>query len=187
MRQVYSTGVRPAGNVEVWMREVLMVIAPSWFRDEEYEQPRAVFEARGAHVTTASTEAGPATGRYGSQVLAEVSLCTADLSRFAALVFVGGSGAEVFFDDPDAHGAARKALDLGQVVGAICVAPSILARAGLLAGKRATAFPDCQADLEQHGAIWTGRSVEIDGLIVTASGPEASLEFGETIADIIGI
>jgi protease I len=169
------------------MREVLMVIAPSWFRDEEYLEPKAVFEARGAHVTTASTEAGPATGRFGTQALAEVSLCNADLSRFAAVVFVGGTGAEVFFDDPDAHGAARKALDLGQTVGAICVAPCILAHAGLLNGRRATAFPDRQTDLEEHGAIWTGRSVEIDGPIVTANGPESAREFGEAVATLIGI
>jgi protease I len=168
------------------MREVLMVIAPSCFRDEEYEVPKALFEARGVQVTTASTEAGPATGRYGTQALAQVSLCNADLSRFAALVFVGGTGAEVFFDDPDAHGAARKAVDLGQTVGAICVAPSILARAGLLNGRRVTAYPDTRADLEAHGAIWTGRTVEIDGPIVTANGPGAAQEFGEAIATLIG-
>jgi protease I len=169
------------------MREVLMVIAPSWFRDEEYEVPKGVFEARGAIVATASTEAGPAMGRYGCRAIVEMALCNADLSRFSALIFVGGSGAEIFFDDPDAHAAARRAVDLGQIVGAICVAPSILARAGLLDGRRATAFPDRQADLEQHGAIWTARAVQVDEPFVTASGPDASREFGETIASLIGL
>jgi protease I len=169
------------------MPEVLMVIAPSWFRDEEYEIPKAVFEARGARVITASTGAGPAMGTYGHRAMADLALCNADLSRFCALVFVGGSGAEIYFDDPDAHAAARRALDLGQTVGAICIAPSILARAGLLVGKRVTAFPDRQADLEQHGAIWTGRAVEIDGAIVTANGPDSAREFGDAIAGMVGI
>jgi protease I len=169
------------------MREVLMVIAPSWFRDEEYEEPKAVLEEHGARVTTASTQAGPAMGRYGCRAHVDVALCNADLSRYAALVFVGGEGAEVFFDDPDAQAAARKALDLGQTVGAICIAPSILARAGLLDGRRATSFPDRQTDLEEHGATWTGRTVEVDGAIVTANGPDAAHEFGETIAALIGI
>lgn len=169
------------------MLEVLMVVAPSCFRDEEYEEPKAVFEARGAQVATASTEAGPAIGSYGCRAIVDVALCNADLPRFAALVFVGGAGAEVFFDDPGAHAAARKAVDLGQIVGAICIAPSILARASLLDGRRATSFPDRQADLEEHGAIWTGRAVEIDGPFVTANGPEAAHEFGEAVAGLIGI
>jgi protease I len=186
MRKVYSRRVDGA-VLEACMREVLMVIAPSWFRDEEYEQPKAVFEQRGAHVTTASTQAGPAMGRYGCRALVDVALCDADLSRFAAIVFVGGTGAEVFFDDPDAHAAAKRALDLGQIVAAICVAPSILARAGILNGRRATAFPDRQTDLEQHGALWSGRAVEVDGRIVTANGPEAAQQFGETIAALIDL
>jgi len=169
------------------MPEILMVVAPSLFRDEEYEAPKAVFEAHGATVTTASTECGPAIGTYGCRAMVDSSLCNADLSRFAALIFVGGSGAEVFFDDPDAHAAARKAVDLGQTVGAICIAPSILARAGLLDGRRATAFPDRQADLEAHGAIWTGRAVEVDGPFVTANGPDAATEFAETVCALMGV
>lgn len=169
------------------MHEVLMVIAPSEFRDEEYEHPKEVLESRGALVTTASTQAGPAIGRYGARAIADVSLCCTDLTRYAATIFVGGSGAEVFFDDPDAHAAARKAVDLGQTVGAICIAPTILGRAGLLDGRRVTSFPTQQTDLEAHGAIWTGHTVEVDGPFVTANGPDAAREFGDTIASLIGM
>lgn len=164
------------------MSQVLMVVAPSMFRDEEYAHPKEVFESRGAVVTTASTCPGPALGRFGLRITADVSVADADPALYDAVVFVGGAGAEVFFDDPDAHELARCAYDMGKVVAAICVAPSILAHAGLLAGRRATAFPDREADLTAYGATWTGQRVTTDAPFVTANGPGAAREFGEAVA-----
>jgi protease I len=169
------------------MSSVLMVVAPTMFRDEEYEQPRAVFESRGASVTVASVCPGPITGRFGARAIADVAIVDADPGRYDALVFVGGAGAEVFFDDRDAHALARRAHDLGKVVAAICIAPSILARAGLLSGRQVTSFPDQEADLTSHGAIWTGQRVTVDAPFVTANGPESAREFGEAVAALAGL
>ncbi|HEX9093087.1 MAG TPA: DJ-1/PfpI family protein [Coriobacteriia bacterium] len=169
------------------MTEILMVIAQSVFRDEEYAQPKAIFERRGAHVTTASEEAGPATGRFGLVATADIALEDADPDDYDAVVFVGGGGAEVFFDDPAAHEVARSAYESGKVVAAICIAPSTLARAGLLDGRRATAFPSQQNDLILRGAVWTGQSVTVDAPFVTGNGPEAAREFGEAVADLVGL
>jgi len=159
-----------------------MVVAPTMFRDEEYAHPKEVFESRGAVVHTASVSPGTAVGRFGLTTTAEVSVADADPAGYDAVVFVGGAGAEVFFDDPDAHDLAKRAYDLGKVVAAICVAPSILAHAGLLNGRRATSFPDREADLTAYGAAWTGQRVTIDAPFVTANGPDAAYEFGEAVA-----
>lgn len=169
------------------MDTVLMVVAPDMFRDEEYAHPKEVFEARGARVVTASTRPGPVTGRFGLQAEADIALADADPADYRAVVFVGGSGASVFFDDPAAHALAREARDDGAVVAAICIAPSTLARAGLLAGRRATAFPSQQADLEACGAEFTGQSVTVDAPFVTANGPDAAYDFGEAVSDLAGL
>lgn len=164
-----------------------MVIAPEVFRDEEYEHPKQVLEARGASVVTASRAAGTCHGKLGLTAEATLGIAEAKATDYDAVLFVGGGGAEVFFDDPVAHDLARKTLAAGKVVGAICIAPSILARAGLLAGVRATAFPSQQDDLAAHGAVWTGAPVEVSGPIVTASGPEAARGFGLAVGDMLGL
>jgi protease I len=72
-----------------------------------------------------------------------------------------------------------------RVVAAICLAPVILARAGVLVGKRATVAGTFAAELEQCGATYTGPGVTVDGLVVTANAPKASRAFGEAIAQLL--
>ena len=167
------------------MKQVVMVIAPAVFRDEEYAEPKAVLESRGAVVTTASSRPGSCIGKLGMEAVAEIDLAEALGRDWDAVLFVGGGGAEVFFDDPAAHALAAKALGAGSVVAAICIAPSTLARAGLLSGRRATAFPSQEEDLVACGASWTGEPVTVDGRIITANGPEAATAFGEAVAEAL--
>jgi protease I len=172
---------------ETIMPEVVMLIAPTVFRDEEYAVPKRILEGRGARVVTASVAPGKCIGKLGMTAVADVSLSDAVERAWDAAVFVGGGGAQIFFDDPDAHRLARQTLASGAVVGAICIAPSVLARAGLLAEVPATAFPSQEADLRAHGARWTGAAVTTADRIVTANGPEAAAEFGTALSDVLGI
>lgn len=169
------------------MKSALLVIAPEMFRDEEYAEPKRVLEGYGVEVTTASTHAGEASGKLGMTATATTTVAEATDRSWDAVAFVGGPGASVFFDDADAHRLARHTLEGGDVLAAICIAPSTLAHAGLLDGVRATAFPSQEGDLKAHGAVWTGAPVEADGRIVTANGPEAAAQFGERIAALLGV
>ena len=162
-------------------KRVIMVIAPDRFRDEEYREPRAVIEESGGRVTVASAGLVRARGMLGMEVDPDLTLDQARAEDFDAVVFVGGSGASRYWDDPVAHSLARDALARGKVVGAICIAPVTLARAGLLKGRRATCWPSERERLEAGGAVYTGNPVEVDGQIVTGSGPQAARAFGEAL------
>lgn len=168
------------------MKHVLMVIAPSGFRDEEYAHPKEILEAHGATITTASTSAGICQGRFGLHAVADIPLSEASSDDYDAILFVGGGGAEVFFDDPVAHALARDAYASGRILGAICIAPTILSHAGLLEGVRVTAFPSERSDLVSHGVLWRDDPVVVDGRIITASGPEAARDFGVAMAQALG-
>jgi len=169
------------------MKSALLVIAPEMFRDEEYAEPKRILEERGARVSTASVSAGPAVGKLGMRTTADISVADAAQQDWDAVAFVGGPGARVFFDDPDAHALAHGVYDAGGIVSAICIAPSTLAHTGLIEGVRATAFPSQEQDLRSHGAVWTGSPVTVDGRIVTGNGPEAATEFGTALADLLGL
>ncbi len=162
--------------------KVLVVIAREGFRDEEYFKPKAALEAAGHLVVTAAGQAGPALGKLGGQAAAEISLAEAEIGDYAGLVFVGGPGATGYFEDSRALDLAGRAWSRGLVVAAICIAPGILARAGVLAGRRATVFPGEEIDvLKAAGAEYQDRPVVVDGRLITANGPEAADDFGRAL------
>lgn len=167
--------------------DVLMVVAPSDFRDEEFIEPRHVLENAGHRVFVASRSAGPCQGARGSTVRATLGLSEVRADRFDAAVFVGGSGAETYFDDPEAHRVAVEFARAGKVLGAICIAPAILARAGVLAGRRATVFPSERAVLQARKALPQRQDVVIDGKVVTASGPAHATAFGQALVQALAL
>lgn len=167
-------------------KKVLMVVAPNNFRDEEAFEPKKTLEEAGASVVIASSGVGQAKGMFGRTLEVEEDISRVDTVGFEAIVFVGGTGASAYFNDPTALNLAKNFSQAGKVIGAICIAPSILANAGLLSGKKATAFSSESGNLIAKGAEYTGEALTVDGKIVTARGPEAATEFGKKLVEILG-
>jgi protease I len=169
-------------------KKILMIIAPKNFRDEELQDPKLELEAAGASVTIASKKTGSIRGMLGARVDSEVALDDVNVDDYDAIIFVGGIGASTYFNDGRALSITKDAFRKGKKICAICIAPVILANAGVLKGKRATSFEgEYKRALEARGATYTGTSVEVDGNVVTAFGPAAAREFGRTIARELGL
>jgi protease I len=168
-------------------KKILMVIAPENFRDEEYLEPRRIFEGKGCAVTVASTTTAPSRGMLGATVTPDTTIDRVRATDYDAVVFVGGYGAETLYGDRRAHALALDATGGGVTLGAICVSPTILANAGVLKGKRATVWPSQSKALVAGGANYTAKPVEKDGRIITADGPQSAARFGEEIVRTLGL
>lgn len=162
-----------------------MIIAAGNFRDEELQKPKEILEKAGAKVLVVSTTLEEVRGMLGARVKPDLLLSDLRVDEFQAVVFVGGTGASQYWDDPLAHRIARETLEKGKILGAICIAPVTLARAGVLTGKRATVFPTEAQKLQEKGVIYTGAKVERDGQIITASGPEAAEDFANALVNAL--
>lgn len=166
-------------------KKIAMVVAPKNFRDEELQEPRQIFEDLGASVTIASKNTDSATGMMGAVVTVDKNISDLKVGNYDAVIFIGGSGASTYFEDERALELAKRAREQDKVLGAICIAPSILANAGLLEDKDVTSFPSERENLEQHGANYTDSNVEVDGKIVTGKGPEVASDFGQKVAEVL--
>ncbi|MFA4967108.1 MAG: DJ-1/PfpI family protein [Candidatus Margulisiibacteriota bacterium] len=167
-------------------KKAIMVIAPKMFRDEEYLEPKKVLEDAGIEVKTASSKICIASGKLGAAAQVDLLLKDINVSDYDAVLFVGGPGSHDYFDDPDAHRIAKETVAENKILGGICSATGILAKAGVLKGKKSTIFQGEIELLKEKGGIYTGKGVESDGKIFTADGPMSAKAWGEAILKGLG-
>lgn len=168
------------------MKKILFVIAYNDFKDEEYFIPKEIFENNGFSVTTASNAKGIALGVSGGEVEVNHLISEVNINDFDALVFSGGPGCLSNLDNNISYNLIKKA----KIVGAICMSPVILAKAGILKNKKATVWSSNMDKspikiLSENGAIFEDKDVVVDGNIVTANGPSAAEEFGVEIVNLL--
>jgi protease I len=169
------------------MRDALLFIAQQGFQDVELNGVRDALQDAGFRVTLCSGEIGDCLGKYGGHEQATVALRDADPAAYDRVALIGGPGAAAYAADDDALAFAERMADTGKPFGAICIAPTILAAAGVLRGKRATVWNQDgmqQRTLEEAGAVYTGEDVTVDGLLVTGNGPDAAAAFGRAFASL---
>jgi len=168
-------------------KTLLFVIAHKDFRDEEYEVPRNIFRRLGAKVIVASSDTGIAVGERGLCVAPDTLISQIDTFDFDGVIFIGGMGAMKYWNDENAHRIAKSAARNNKVIGAICVAPVILAKAGVLRWKEATVWesPKTKHILKQEKVEYVLKPVVTSGNIVTANGPIAAKQFGEEIVRLL--
>ena len=72
--------------------------------------------------------------------------------------------------------AVKRAWDGGKYVAAICAGPTVLAKLGITAGRRATCYPGCETQMP--GTEYTPVQAQQDGKLITGQAPGASFAFG---------
>ena len=171
-------------------KTIAMVIAFKDFRDEEYFKPRQIFLAAGADVKTASNEKGKAMGADGGEVEVDFLVSEVNLAELDAVVFIGGPGALQYLDNDDSYKLAQETISQGKLLAAICIAPAILAKAGVLEGRKATVWTSSMDKsavkiLEDNGAMYQNEPVVADGKIITAIGPSVAEQFGMKVVEVL--
>ena len=167
------------------MAKALIVIAQNGYQDVELKGTRDGLIEAGFEVELCSKEARECMGKFEGKEQAVVAMRDADVSRYDRFAFIGGPGAKELREDDEALDLARRIAKTGKVFGAICIAPTILAAAGVLDGKEAAVWNedgDQGIYVEQFGVFFTGEHITIDGNIITADGPEVAVDFGKKLA-----
>lgn len=167
------------------MAKILMIIAPENFRDEELFDTKKELENSEHTIVIASTKKGTIFGSLGGKANAELLLSDINTKEYDAAVFVGGMGSQLLVENSEALKIAQDMHQDKKIVAAICLAPVILANAGILKNKKATATATAQKILESKGAQYIESGVVTDERIITASGPEFSRQFGQRITELL--
>jgi protease I len=171
-------------------KKVAMIIAFRDFRDAEYFLPKEILEKAGAKITTVSTKMGTAIGADGGDTKVDLLLENLNPADFDAIVFIGGPGCLEYLDNENSYKVVRETIIQNKILGSICISPVILAKAGVLSGKRATVWSSPLDRgpvkiLKENGVIYEDKDVVQDGKIITANGPAAAEEFGQKLVEAL--
>jgi protease I len=168
-------------------KKIAMIIAHENFRDEEFSEPHALFTTSGAQVTVASTDTTEAKGMLGMTVQPDVMIDNIRAEDYDAIVLVGGSGSTILWDHEKLHGILLAAHQEKKVIGAICLSPVALVKAGIVEGKTIACYrtPDVEAIFSKHNVQLSDKAVEVVDTIVTANGPPAAAAYAKKIAQLL--
>lgn len=140
----------------------------------------------GAEVTTAGLDDQPVTASRGTTIIPDTSIDSVLDQTFDLIVLPGGlPGADHLRDNENVLKLLKKHADEGKYVGAICAAPKAIAAAGLLDGKKATAYPGVLEALDNEHIDVKDSAIEIDGKIVTSRGPGTAMDFALTLIELL--
>jgi len=162
-----------------------MIIAPERFRDEELFVTQEELEKAGHEISIASRVKGVCPGSRGGFATATLTLAEVKTGSYDAVVFVGGGGSKLYFSNEEALRIAKEMSEKRKIIAAICLAPVILANAGVLKGRNATVSGTEAKTIESKGAKYMGPGVTVDGNIVTGNAPKSSRLFGQKINELL--
>ncbi|MHB1140529.1 MAG: DJ-1 family glyoxalase III [Sulfuricaulis sp.] len=142
----------------------------------------------GIEVVTAGLDAAPVKGSRGTVLLPDTTLERAIEREYDMLVLPGGQpGATHLEQDARVITLVRKMARDNRFTAAICAAPKVLARAGVLDGKRATSFPGALDPTQWPNVRLENSPVVTDGRVITSRGPGTAMDFSlELIGLLVG-
>ncbi|MDT8383388.1 MAG: DJ-1/PfpI family protein [Gammaproteobacteria bacterium] len=140
----------------------------------------------GIKVTTAGLDAQPIHASRGVVLIADTTLDEALKSDYDMVVLPGGlPGADHLDQDARIQALLKKMANSERFTAAICAAPKVLASAGLLDGKRATAYPGTLEKLQLSNTDITAETIMIDGKVITSRGPGTAMDFALTLIETL--
>lgn len=117
---------------------------------------------------------------------ADTNLNDIDSKEFDGLYIPGGTkGAEALRDDERVIDIVKTFDDEEKLIAAICAGPIVLNKAGVLADKRATSFPDLKDDIDNVLEYVDDQMVVTDGNITTSRGAAVTVYLAMRLVEII--
>lgn len=172
---------------------IAIIIAPENYQDKEFEIPYKIFLDKGFKAEVFSTKIGICKGKLGGFFDVKKNLSQLNIKDFDALFIVGGPGAIVLRKNELVNKIINDFNKNNKIIGAICIAPTILANSGVLKGKKSTVWLGFDQELnmntdtflEKKGAIFVNNPVVNDGNFISGNGPGAAEEFGNTMVAML--
>lgn len=161
------------------------ILLAEGFEETEALVPADLLARAGAEILFVSVHGEETvTGAHGFGIKSHCALTELAKNTISCLFLPGGAkGTELLGDNFIVQSLIQYAVNNGIYVAAICAAPSILGKMGLLEGRRYACYPGFEKEI--IGGIRTGKKVELDDIFLTGEGMGASFQFGFRLVELL--
>ncbi len=164
------------------MKNVVVPLAPG-FEEIEVITVIDILRRAGARVFIAGIVDGAIEGSRGIKLIADESIDIINTERFDLLILHGGQpGADNLNNDPRVASLLKIMGDKNKLIGAICAAPIILKKKGLINNRKITSHPSVKEELGDH---YVDERVVVDQNIITSCSPGTAMEFAFKLVEIL--
>jgi protein deglycase len=140
----------------------------------------------GIEVVTAGLKPGIVRASRGTQLMPDMTLDAALQEQYDMVVLPGGMpGAKHLKEDARVLALLKEMAGEGKYTAAICAAPTVLAEAGLLKGKKATSYPGFLDKMALPDTHYVTDAVVRDGKVLTSRGPGTAMDFALALIEAL--
>ncbi|WP_457641270.1 type 1 glutamine amidotransferase domain-containing protein [Persephonella sp.] len=154
----------------------IAILLEDLVEDVEFIYPLYRFMEEGYTVDVLAPKVGEFVGKKGMVFHSSKRVDPEMVKEYEAVFIPGGYAPDRFRRDKETIEFIKNMYKHGKIVAAICHGPWALISAKIVKGKRITGFFSIRDDIENAGAIYTGKPVEVDGNLITATDPKAMPE-----------
>ena len=170
------------------MRKVLLLLA-NGFEEIEALGTADVLRRMGVEVTLAGMKDLQVAGSHNMPVVCDALFDKVDPAEYDGVILPGGlPGATNLYDDERVINLLYNFAAENKVTAAICAAPMVLDKAGLLENRTFTMYP--AEDLYKYlrgNKRPQSDLVVVDGKVITGKGPGATFKFAAAIAEVLQV
>lgn len=139
-----------------------------------------VLRRAGIAVDTVGIVGSVIEGMHNTRVMVDKRLAEIDVDRYDGIVLPGGTPGYINLGRSSSLLEMLKKFDTqGKIIAAICMAPSVLAKAGLLESRRATIYPGAERELTYP----RGERIVVDGNVITSQATGTAMELSLVLVE----
>ncbi len=164
----------------------VLIFVDDGYEDLEFWYPKIRLMEEGAEITVAGKQEAVYPSKHGYEARVDIKASEVKPEEFDAVVIPGGVRC------PDRLRRHREVLDIvkrmdqdGKVVASICHGPWVLISAGVVKGRKATAYFSIRDDMVNAGVNYKDQSVVVDGNLVTSRRPDDLPDFCKAIINLL--
>jgi protein deglycase len=164
------------------MASPIITVLAEGFEETEAVTPIDLLRRAGIEVLVLGLNTGTVHGSHNIPIVTD-GLLNEFHGTPGGIMLPGGPGYKNLLNSTTVLSIVRTIFGKGLLCAAICAAPSVFGKAGILKGRRATCFPGVEPELT--GATFIGEPVVIDGTVITSRGAGTAVPFALAIIEYL--